>query len=192
MSNEKLNDVNVIKFLMRQYVHDYLWEYYGSAYVLSRKFNISADKFTTVINENDMSGFTDAEIFMLFGHITNLDSEIIARANKPVEEDAETGVEESHDVIEVHVEESDENGKLDKSEIVLQARELSARLWNKSLLIGEVGIADTHDGIDIGNERDVYLVEDDVSSNRVKRAVEIFVRAYYAGAAQQARDLNGI
>ena len=183
MSNEKLKDVNVIKFLMRQYVHDYLWEYYGSAYVLSRKFNISADKFTDGIDEHDVSGLTDAEIFMLFGHITNLDSEIIALPQT-------SAIEE--EVVEVDVEESDEDRKLDKSEIVLQARELSARLWNKSLLIGEVGIADTHDGIDIGNERDVYLVEDDVSSNRVKRAVEIFVRAYYAGAAQQARDFNGI
>lgn len=183
MSNKTLYDVNVIKFLMRQCVRDYLWDYYDSAHDLSRKFNISIDKFTTAINENDMSGFADTEIFMLFGHITNLDREIIARAQT-------SAIEE--DVVEVDVEESDEDRKLDKSEIVLQARELSARLWNKSLLIGEVGIADTHDGIDIGNERDVYLVEDDVSSNRVKRAVEIFVRAYYAGAAQQARDLNGI
>ncbi|OFR01271.1 hypothetical protein [Alloscardovia sp. HMSC034E08] len=67
MSNKTPNDINVIKFLMRQYVHDYLCEYYSSAYVLSRKFNISIDKFTTAIDEHDVSGFTDDEIFKIFG-----------------------------------------------------------------------------------------------------------------------------
>lgn len=96
MSNEKLNDVNVIKFLMRQHVRNFLWEYYGSAYVLSKKFNISADKFTTAINENDVSGFTDDEIFKIFGNLTQLDTAIIEDAQTivKVEEDSKAEVEE--------------------------------------------------------------------------------------------------
>lgn len=96
MSNKTLYDVNVIKFLMRQHVRNFLWEYYGSAYVLSRKFNISADKFTTAINENDVSGFTDDEIFKIFGNLTQLDTAIIEDAQTivKVEEDSKAEVEE--------------------------------------------------------------------------------------------------
>lgn len=96
MSNETLNDVNVIKFLMRQYVRNYLWEYCDSAYVLSRKFNISADKFTDGIDENDVSGFTDDEIFKIFGNLTQLDSAIIEDTQTIVraEEDSKAEVEE--------------------------------------------------------------------------------------------------
>ena len=96
MSNETLNDVNVIKFLMRQYVRNYLWEYCDSAYVLSRKFNISADKFTDGIDEHDVSGLTDAEIFKIFGNLTQLDSAIIEDTQTIVraEEDSKAEVEE--------------------------------------------------------------------------------------------------
>lgn len=96
MSNKTPNDINVIKFLMRQYVRNYLWEYYGSAYVLSRKFNISADKFTDGIDEHDVSGLTDAEIFKIFGNLIQLDSAIIEDAQTIVraEEDSKAEVEE--------------------------------------------------------------------------------------------------
>lgn len=96
MSNKTLYDVNVIKFLMRQHVRNFLWEYYGSAYVLSKKFNISADKFTTAINENDVSGFTDDEIFKIFGNLIQLDSAIIEDTQTIVraEEDSKAEVEE--------------------------------------------------------------------------------------------------
>lgn len=96
MSNKTPNDINVIKFLMRQYVRNYLWEYYGSAYVLSRKFNISADKFTDGIDEHDVSGFTDDEIFKIFGNLIQLDSAIIEDAQTIVraEEDSKAEVEE--------------------------------------------------------------------------------------------------
>ena len=96
MSKKKLDDVAMLMIFMSVYVRKYLRDHYGSEHDLSRKINISADKFTTAINENDMSGFTDAEIFKIFGHLTQLDSAIIedAQTNVKAEEDSKAEVEE--------------------------------------------------------------------------------------------------